>query len=267
MTRKHTLLALGLALFAGSASVGATTLTNSTGAWSPFGGFDWASNGTAVVSGFDPTATTDTFTITFWASAGSVTQPSGPALIGPSVGILLGDYEYTILATLNETSTCNTFSGGICTDASFQVNSGGFDIYYATTVNANQVTGAGITDGAHLIGGTINAQPGGGFNVISGGNATLTGLVTYTNSLYINPALVGTTAATTLQTVGNTTDWTAPTGMPGSSGTSSTLTGFALQADANQNFSAIPEPTSLALLGLALGALSLTSRRAWRKPA
>lgn len=250
------LVAVAAIAAAASASAVPVTLTTGDSTINNWGGFDWASNGTAVVTGYNPFVDSD-FNLTFWAKAVTLTDGNGnvaEALTGKS-------FEYTVVFTLAEHS--HLLGGG---QALFSTLAGHFDIYYDTSANSDQVTGAGFSDGTLLVSGDAYAGPNGTFTATSltdgFGSSTILGNVAYTNTTYINPALSGTNAQTTLQIGQFVTNWVAPTGVPIAGGGSTALPqgSIAFQADANQTFKA-PEPGSLALLGLALGGIALARRR------
>lgn len=253
-------LALGLSVMA-APSFGAT-ITNTDGTFN-FTGFDWDSNGTAFTSGFAPTAGKD-FTLGFFSWAANVkdgaTNLHLNGLDSNANGIAEWSYEYTVVATLHETVTSCSADGSQC---NFQLNSGTFSVYYDLSQDANGKTGTGFTDGTLLISGTFGSQIGGTFTVGGtggSGSTTINGNVLTTNLSYINPALTTTTATTTLQLGSSiTNDWTNPGAF---NGTPFDPDAIVFQADANQSFAAtVPEPETLALVGVALVAGGLASRR------
>lgn len=232
----------------------------------PFGGIDWASNGTAFTTNFNQFAANNgipfQFDMTYFAFArggSGILDLVGnnftvPNLFGGTAPSGSDAFELTIVATFREQATC--FAGGtLCSFTT--VGLGAFDIYLDTSADA--VVGAGAllsqyNDGTRIIGGNIFAGPSGSFNAIAqNGGTTLNGAVTFTNAAFINPNLVGTTATGTLQIGGSATGWAYPSLIVGPS----TCNPFApvngdctvaFQADSNQNFR-LPEPGTIGLLG------------------
>lgn len=268
MKMKMLAVAAAVAMAAGSAS--ASTITNTDGT-NDFSGFDWAQGGTAYTVGFTG-VTSSTFTMNYFAVAtafvlngfnytlpGLDTVPNGLPGGPPPTGTA---YEYTIVATLNE----SVVSCGL-TSCTFDVTGGTFDIYYDTSNDANATAGSngtGFTDGTLIISGTVNPLSGQSFDTTTGTNSTtLTGLVNFTDTTYVNPALAGTTFTSTLQIGQAQTSYTNPGGFGGTAFSSlqTSPADLVFQADGNQSFSAAPEPASLALLGIGLFAMGWTVRR------
>jgi hypothetical protein len=98
-----------------------------------------------------------TFTTYFQASLGLFIRPDGPARTA------LDDTEFTVQATIVETGT--GIGGGA---ASFTSVSGTYNIFYDTSVDADDNAGTGYGDGQLILSGTINAGGTGVFN-----NATI----------------------------------------------------------------------------------------------
>lgn len=256
------------ALFGASAHASTITNTDGTFAWT---GFDWAQGGTAAVTGFAPTAG-DTFQLDFMSWA--VTLNNTPTTFTPTGmdinanGLAGGSYEYTVVARLYETVTgCGTLGSTTTITCNFELTSGTFSIYYDTTPDANMTAnsgGLGFLDGIEIIRGEFSSQPGGSFTsnltgTNGSGNSALLGTVSWTNTTYVNPELIGTVVGTELKIGNLVTNWVNPGGLNGVMFTADQLI---MQADANQNFTAgVPEPGTLALFGIAMLAGGAVSRR------
>lgn len=261
-------LAVAGATVFGGAAHAAPTITNLDGTLSPFGGFDWAQGATAWTSGFIPVAGS-TFTLYYAAWAVAVNDTGSGTIFTPrldnnanGIPAAAGVYEYTIFASLTE-----TVLGCVPGSCTFATTGGSFDIYYDTAANARQADGTGFRDGTTIISGTVGLSGSTTFNNATGGSQALNGSVTYTNAAFVNPALVSTNFSSTLQLGSAVTNFTIPTGFDfNGNGTTAAGELFApgtivFQADGNQAFSAVPEPTGLLLAGVALAACGAASRR------
>lgn len=276
MSKLRTLLAAAAtagALAAG-APAGAATISTPDGVFANFGGFDWDSAGSAYIQGYgvtnaSPAGTVDAFTLRYQAFAVNIQDTSGANFATPTLRQGSGaGYEFTITALVNETVTCIDAGGpGTCDLVQIDIVSGSWEIRFENPGDANNAAGTGFADGTLVLAGTFDlGQPllasqgptnPGNVSLL----AALFGTVTSTNNAFINPDLTGTNAVSTLQFGNTVTNWVRPAAFEGVGAIGpDTNTDFAGQADANQRFS-VPEPGTLALVGLTLFGLGFGARR------
>jgi hypothetical protein len=227
------------------------------------------------------TGSTATFNIHGQAVLGAY---GGGGVVNHGTDVLGTDYEITQALDATETAQIVAEGGGVYS-LKFTNISGTF-AYFLGAANADPTTGTGYTDGTEILSGdlknvtgnfNINGNPTGGSNNI---NTTILTNVVNTNYIDADPSgpkLAGTLLQTTVQYLTtlatNTAGATLNTGTPilfaTINGGQAGQTPYDIQAgdsvlgaDGNTtNFSAVPEPATMALLGLGLLGLAFVSRK------
>ncbi len=263
-----TLVAAAAFVAAGAASAAQVYTMNIGGTDYQFDQIDWSSGGSAWSPNYDPTNPNATFDLFVMSKAVSLNLNNTSVYsFGAS-----SPFELTLFASLNETVVNETTFSTITTQY-FNLNYGSWTVRQDAAKNSDLSTGAGIADGNVVLTGTFNPGLSGQFALNNGvtgqGSETLEGVVTITAPGFMTPTPVGTTAGTELRfgNAANGVGWTAPVSFSNGSdaGVIDASMGFnpnnqlLLQADGSQGF--IPEPASMALVGLGLAGMAAVRRR------
>jgi hypothetical protein len=239
-----------------------------------------SSNGATTLAGFFGSAAAgDTLTMNIHAQDRLTSfVGTGGTLASPGLdtnGALGGDQGYEVTTTLDavETAVVDFLTGA--PRLTFTSISGTFQYYLDSTPDSDVNSGAGYNDGdspinPFLVGTVVDVD--GDFNggTGSGSNFIRTSVTSYDSNvieLYPTPAslgtdLVGTTFDSTIH-FANTTNRNAvdPGGVVGNSPYTVLNEDLILNADGNSGFAAVPEPTTMVLMGLGLIGFAGFSRR------
>ena len=241
-----------------------------------FTGIDWHQNGAGLVQGFTLTPANNAgdfvdFTLTYQAFAASISTTSAtPDLRVAPPGPAVGTYELTTVATLHERATCLNAGCSTVSITFTPASNSNWSIYFDNTPDANQAAGTGFTDGALMLAGTWDSElstffatgTSGTPGATGVGSATLIGTVLLTNAAYVSPALAGTRFDSTLNFPGPAAPgFTRPLLVNGVATGPNTDSQFVLNIDGAQQFTAVPEPATLALVAAGIFGLGSVGRR------
>lgn len=178
-------------------------------------------------------------------------------------GTVGGDAGFEITAAFTGTETATLVAPGVLV---FTGISGSYAFFYDATPDSDVGSGAGFIDGDNFLSGSLIAVSG-SFVAGAGGSTLLRNTVTAYDTNYIqtdplsNAPLIGTTFDT-LVTFASTGEAQAGVGDPIGLLPYTIVAGdLVFKADANSEFQAVPEPSSLLLLGVGLLGLGFGARR------
>lgn len=268
--RKNLLKSLVAGAVALAASAGANAyVLNIGGTDYNFDQIDWSGAGTAWSPNYDPTNPTATFDLFVMTKAVALNYQNNQTYSFSNSS----PFELTLFAHLNET-VVKEVTFGTMTTQYYSLNGGSWTVYQDAAKNANLATGAGISDGTAILAGGFNTGFSGTFTLDGGvagsGSETLKGNVAASPSGFVTPQPINTIAGTDLRFGGSLTGWSIPSDFSNGLPNGGTVNGDApgtylpnsqlvLAADAQQSF--IPEPASMALVGLGLAGLAAVRRR------
>ncbi len=156
---------------------------------------DWSSSGSGNAQGMGPAGTAPVvgtnFNFRYQSFLAAVIGPTGDIVAFPGLNT---NFEYTIVVFVPEVvNSVTTLPGGSFLSTFKTLSGGTFLIYHDASPNANVATGFGFDDGTLVASGTINTDqissfaytPSNGQGI---GSAIMTGVVTYANPTFLNPA-------------------------------------------------------------------------------
>lgn len=252
---------------------------------------DWSSSGTGMAVGITPKTPLyvgQSFTFLYQASLIGYTDKNGQSITDANLN---NKYEYTVVAMIPEVvySVTNNFAGPGTQSASFTIQPGAtWAIFRDTDPNSNVKSGFGFDDGVIAAKGTFTAGTNGGMfgatkpGVQGIGSSYLQGVVDATFSNFFSPpqgTLNGMIDGIANQGTLNQPPYESAVDLGGSifSGRSNEGVYDAVLVDgSNQQFKvdgstnfqtppAVPEPSTLLLLGLGLFGIAGYSKRRMNK--
>jgi hypothetical protein len=207
-----------------------------------------------------------TFTIDGHARLNDMLNNAGGSVAPATLdtdGAATGDLGFEITAAFTATESATLIAPGVLL---FTGISGEYSFFYDITPDSDVATGAGFTDGTNFLSGSI-LDVSGTFTAGTGGSNFLTNSVDLYNALFIetdplsNRPLNDTTFDTLVSLVSAGEAAAGPGDTIGLDLYILLAADLVFKADANSEFSAVPEPGTLLLLGVGLMGLAYSLRR------